>query len=295
MIKEEILMDYWNEKEFKLLTKDPLDKVTNNISNYWNLTDKEESIEGLSQMEFEVLKIAEEILKLKRYSVKFDVSSKSQIQKYPILEKLYSKCIAKLMYSHGYSKEDIFQAIQSLENKNWIISNQRRTKEEILKNEKHRIVHDFIRRNPGIHASDKKIETELNITRTTFLKYIITLENFELIRSTKFGNRLHFFSIEFPEIFETLSILFLNPLVSQIIIEILKNSQISIKQLSRNLHLFPNAIRYHLKKLQDSNIVFIKSDELRKQYFIVNLPLLESYLQITRSDEMSELSNLIKD
>lgn len=293
MIEEEYLMDYWDENDSNFLSKDPQDIIANKNFPNWNLTDIEDSIENLSQIEFEVLKIAEEILKLKRYSAKFKVNSESQIQRYPILEKLYSKCIAKLSYSHDYSKEDIFQAIQNLENKTWIISNQRRTKEEILNNEKHRVIHNFIRKNPGIHASDKKIEAELNITRTTFLKYIMILENFGLIRSTKFGNRLHFFSIEFPEIFEKLSILFLNPLVCKILIEILKNSQISIKQVSRNLQLFPNAIRYHLKKLQESNIIIIKSDGSRKQQFIINVPILEDYLQITRSDEISELSNYI--
>ena len=295
MITEEYLMNYWDKNEFKILPNDSQEMIMENGFPRWRLTDKEDSIEDLSQIEFEVLKIAKEILKLKRYSAKFEVNSKSQIQRYPILEKLYSKCIAKLSYSYDYSREVIFQAIQNLENKNWIISNQRRTKEEILNNEKYRVVLNFIRKNPGIHASDKKIETQLNITRTTFLKYIITLENFGLIRSTKFGNRLHFFSIEFPEIFEKLSILFLNPLVCKILIEILKNSQISIKQVSRNLQLFPNAIRYHLKKLQESNIVNIKSDELRKQEFITNIPILENYLQIIGNNEMSELSNLIRD
>lgn len=293
MIEEEYSLYYMDKNTYNHQIKKSSRVIAKNNSVNRNLTDKEDSTENLSQIEFEVLKIAEEILKLKRYSAKFKVNSKSQIQRYPILEKLYSKCIAKLSYSYDYSKEEIFFAIQNLENKNWIISNQRRTKEEILNNEKYRVVLNFIRKNPGIHASDNKIEAELNITRTTFLKYIITLENFGLIRSTKFGKRLHFFSIEFPEIFEGLSILFLNPLVCKILVEILKNSQISIKQISRNLQLFPNAIQYHLKKLQKANLIAIKIEGLRKQKFTVNIPILENYGQTAGNDKISELSNYL--
>ncbi|MFW9972307.1 MAG: hypothetical protein ACFFDF_19130, partial [Candidatus Odinarchaeota archaeon] len=91
---------------------------------------KEEIVEELSEIEKDVLEIAEEILKLKRFDTEFEVTSKAQIQKYPIIEKLYAKCIAKLSYKKGYSKEEIFLAIRGLEEKNWIVTNERRTKLE---------------------------------------------------------------------------------------------------------------------------------------------------------------------
>lgn len=87
----------------------------------------------LSVIEKDVLNIAQEILKLKRYDADFDidVSSEAELQKFPIIEKLYAKSIAKLAYRKGYSKEDIFLTIRSLEEKNWIVTNERRTKLEI--------------------------------------------------------------------------------------------------------------------------------------------------------------------
>ncbi|MFX0003898.1 MAG: hypothetical protein ACFE9J_10455, partial [Candidatus Hermodarchaeota archaeon] len=69
---------------------------------------KEEIVEELSEIEKDVLEIAEDILKLKRYDTEFEIVSETQIQKYPIIEKLYAKCIAKYSYKKGYSKEDIF-------------------------------------------------------------------------------------------------------------------------------------------------------------------------------------------
>ncbi|MDX1798447.1 MAG: hypothetical protein R3255_07350, partial [Candidatus Lokiarchaeia archaeon] len=63
---------------------------------------KEEIVEELSEIEKDVLKIAEDILKLKRYDTEFEIISEAQIQKFPIIEKLYAKSIAKLSYKKGY-------------------------------------------------------------------------------------------------------------------------------------------------------------------------------------------------
>ena len=82
---------------------------------------KEEIVEELSEIEKDILDIAKEILKLKRYDIEFEIESESQIQKFPIIEKLYAKCIAKLSYRKGYSKEEIFLNIRGLEEKNWIV------------------------------------------------------------------------------------------------------------------------------------------------------------------------------
>ena len=160
---------------------------------------EEAIIEELTEIEKDVLDIAKSILKLKRYDAEFEIESESQIQKYPIIEKLYAKCIAKLSYRKGYSKEEIFLTIRTLEEKTWIVTNERRTKLEILTNEKLEKILNFIKNNPGIHARDDKIEKELNITRTPFLKHIMTLERFNLIRSKKIGKSLHYFLSDVPE------------------------------------------------------------------------------------------------
>ena len=64
----------------------------------------------LNVIEKDVLDIAKDILKLKRYDADFDIdlSSEAELQKFPIIEKLYAKSIAKLAYKKGYSKEEIF-------------------------------------------------------------------------------------------------------------------------------------------------------------------------------------------
>ncbi|GAI87964.1 unnamed protein product [marine sediment metagenome] len=124
---------------------------------------KEEAIiEELTEIEKDVLDIAKNILKLKRYDAEFEIESESQIQKYPIIEKLYAKCIAKLSYRKGYSKEEIFLTIRTLEEKTWIVTNERRTKLEILTNEKLEKILNFIKNNPGIHARNDKMNMGRN-------------------------------------------------------------------------------------------------------------------------------------
>ncbi|MFX1478720.1 MAG: hypothetical protein ACFFCI_11380, partial [Promethearchaeota archaeon] len=205
----------------------------------------EDIVEELTEIEKDVLEIAESILKLKRYDAEFEIESESKIQKYPIVEKLYAKCIGKLSYSKGYSKEEIFLAIRSLEEKSWIVTNERRTKLEILTNEKLVSILKFIENNPGIHARDEKVEEELNITRTPFLKHLMTLERFNLIRSKKIGKTLHYFLADIPEDYDNYKIIFLNPLIPQILVEIFKEETITISKIGEILEIYPGTILYH--------------------------------------------------
>ncbi|MHA1455929.1 MAG: hypothetical protein ACTSR5_08105 [Promethearchaeota archaeon] len=149
------------ESSFRQLDFTPL--VTKEAKEPPKPTKPSKIIENLTEIEKDVLSVAENILKLKRYDADFDIKgvSESELQKFPILEKLYAKCIAKLAYKKGYSKEDIFLAIRSLEQKSWIVTNERRTKLEILTNEKLVSILNFIKDNPGIHARDEKVEKVL--------------------------------------------------------------------------------------------------------------------------------------
>ncbi|MFX1338023.1 MAG: winged helix-turn-helix transcriptional regulator [Promethearchaeota archaeon] len=247
--------------------------------------------EELSIIEKDVLEIAKDILKLKRYDAEFVVDSEAEIQKYPIIEKLYAKCIAKLSYNKGYSKDDIFLAIRSLEEKNWIVTNERRTKLEILNNEKLTNILDFIKNNPGIHARDEKIEKELNITRTPFLKHVMTLERFNLIRSKKIGKSLHYFPTEIQEEDELdqFKVIFLNPLIPNILELFFKNDTISISQIGQNLDIYSGTIQYHVKKLMELNLLKSAKNQSGKKIHLVNIELLKHYNEIFKEPDFSKL------
>ncbi|MFX1390955.1 MAG: winged helix-turn-helix transcriptional regulator [Promethearchaeota archaeon] len=249
----------------------------------------EELTEDLTEIEVDVLEIASDILKLKRYDAEFEIESKTQIQKYPIVEKLYAKCIAKLSYNKGYSKEEIFLAIRSLEEKNWIVTNERRTKLEILTNEKLVNILDFIKQNPGIHARDEKIEEELNITRTPFLKHVMTLERFKLIRSKKIGKSLHYFLSDVPEDYDSFKIIFLNPLIPKILEEIFKDESITVSKIGENLDIYSGTILYHIKKLKELKIVRSSKNKSGKKIFLINIELLKKYNDFFDEPDFSQL------
>jgi len=249
----------------------------------------EAPVEKLSEIEKDVLEIAKEVLKLKRFDTEFEIKTQTQIQKYPIIEKLYATCISKLAYNKGYSKEDIFLAIRSLEDKNWIVTNERRTKLEVLRNEKLAAVLEFIRKHPGVHGRDEKIEKELGITRTPFLKHVMTLENFELIRSKKIGRRLHYFEKEVPHDFDEYKALFFNPLIPQIIEEFFNKETVSITEISEALDVYPGTINYHLKKLKKLDIIKTTKNKEGKKMHLVNVDLLKKYNEIFKEPNFSEL------
>ena len=246
-------------------------------------------VEELTELEKDVLQIAKNILKLKRYEVEFEIESMSQIQKFPIIEKLYAKCIAKLSYKKGYSKEEIFLAIRSLEEKNWIVTSERRTKLEILTNEKLKKILNFIKENPGIHARDDKIEKELNITRTPFLKHIMTLERFNLIRSKKIGKSLHYFLFEVPEDYDNLKIIFLNPLIPQILEEIFRDESLTITKIGEALDIYSGTILYHVNKLKELNLLKSTKNKSGKKIFLVNFELLKIYNDFFKEPDFSRL------
>jgi len=256
---------------------------------------KEESesvlIEGeLTEIEKEVLDIAKDILKLKRYEAEFEIEDGvAQIQKYPIIEKLYAKCISKLSYSKGYSKEEIFLAIRNLEVKNWIVTSERRTKLEVLENQKLSNILEFIRRNPGIHARDDKVENELKITRTPFLKHIMTLERFKLIRSKKIGKSLHYFAINIPEDLDKYKVIFLNPLIPKIVEELFKDETIQISKMGENLDIYSGTIQYHVNKLKELDLLKSSKNQSGKKIHLINIELLKNYNKLFDEPNFSKL------
>lgn len=251
--------------------------------------EKIEVVEGLSEIEKDVLEIAKEVLKLKRYDSEFEIKSQTQIQKYPIIENLYATCISKLAYNKGYSKEDIFLAIRDLEEKNWIVTNERRTKLEILQNEKLLEVLDFIERYPGVHARDEKVEEELEITRTPFLKHIMTLENFNLIRSKKIGRRLHYFIQDVPDDYDEYKALFFNPLIPEIIEKFFEDETVSITSIADHLDVYPGTISYHINKMEELDIIKEAKNSKGKKIHVINIELLKKYNNVFKEPNFSEL------
>ena len=246
-------------------------------------------VDELTEIEMDVLKIAKEILKLKRYDAELKVETETLIQKYPIIEKLYAKCIGKLSYNKGYSKDEIFLAIRNLEEKSWIVSAERRTKAEVLANEKLSKILKFIENNPGIHARDEMVGEVLGITRTPFLKHIMTLERFKLIRSKKIGKTLHYFISDVPDELDQFRVIFLNPLIPRLLDEFFKDNTLAISKIGEALDIYSGTIQYHIKKLKDLNLMRTAKNQSGKKIHLINIELLKAYNKIFKEPDFTVL------
>ena len=229
--------------------------------------------ELLSPLEKEVVEIAKTILKKKKYKAELNVERVEMMS--PLVEQLYAKCIARLTHTKGYPKEDIFSTIQSLKEKQWIVTNQRRTRREILSSPILTKVMQFIHDHPGTHARNDLISEEIGITRNPFIKHIIVLDAFGLIRTKKIGRTQNYFMKGVPEIFDDFVVLFSNPLVTNIIRLLKQEKNIGLSEIARRLDVYHGAIQYHIKTLVKMNIIFKE-----EKHFIVNSELLVRYNSI---------------
>lgn len=251
------------ERENSDLEEIPV-KIAQDIKKEAEIVDVVSEFEELSEIEKDILNIAKNVLKLKRYDSTISVERVETMP--PLVEKLYADCIAKLSYSKGYSKEEIFLSMRLLEEKKWIVTNERRTKEEVLSDPKYQDIIEFIKNNPGIHGRSEKVEEELNITRNPFVKHLIVLTKFGIIRSKKFGKTLHYFMKDFPESCEDLVILFQNHLLVSILKSFISDSSAPITQIASDLDVYHGTIQYHIKRLKECKLLMAQESDGKKNY-----------------------------
>ncbi|MHA1340538.1 MAG: winged helix-turn-helix transcriptional regulator [Promethearchaeota archaeon] len=297
------LENYENYEKSKLLEKSKLKPNYNSLNEVTIeiQQEKEESLEvyldkieeirdelmqSLTDIEKDVLRVANEIIKRKKYEPKFDTERIEKMS--PMVEEIYSKCVAKFHIQKGYDKEAIFNAILNLEKKKWIITGQRLTKDMILKNPLKKKLIAFIEKYPGIHARDPKVKEILGITRNPFIKHMASLETFGFIRSSKIGATLNYFPANLDNKYDELAVLFQNDIVLKIIKIFIKNPNTTLIEMANQIGVYHRAVQYHIDALIKHNVLielkqgdeelkkFGKLDSRRK-YYKLNKELLLNY------------------
>lgn len=257
------------------------DTAPSNISDYQTASTKlqvkidpvkkiEDEFEKLTELEKLIIQIAKDVLKKKRYEATIRTQRPENMS--PLVEELYDKCVAKLTHTRGFSRDEIFKTIQKLHEDKWIITDQRRTRKEILASETLKDVLEFIHDHPGTHARNEEIQKILGITRNPFIKHVMVLEAFGLIRSKKIGRTLNYFVTDLPEKYDDYVVLFANPMVPEIIFEFIQDGEISLSEIARKLDVYHGAIQYHVKKLKQMEIL-IKIEN----NWVINKELLSNY------------------
>jgi len=254
----------------------------------------------LTPIEKDVLSVAREMLKKKRLPTEIKTERIETIS--PMVDSIYAKSIARFLNQKNYKKEAIFLAIKSLEQKRWIITGQRSTKEEILNNPIKKKILAFVEKYPGVHARDTKIALQLDMTRNPFIKHMVSLEAFNLVRSSKIGSTLNYFPVDLPDVFDDLAVQFHNPIVVEIIKLFLaderrKDGRMTLMQMAKELGVYHRAIQYHINFLLKNNVLLsvspteIKQNEkvdTRRKYYRVNQDLLLRYNRLFKIPPFSE-------
>ena len=119
----------------------------------------------------------------------------------------------------------------------------------------------------------------------------MTLERFKLIRSRKIGKSLHYFPTEIQEDddLDQFKVIFLNPLIPNILEEFFKNNSIFISQIGQNLDIYSGTIQYHVKKLKGLNLLKATKNQSGKKIHLVNIELLKQYNEIFKEPDFSKL------
>ncbi len=280
VISPEIPIPIQNEKPLSL--DDTIDQLEKAKENPIEIIERE--FENLSTLEKNILEIAKIILKKKKYSSELEIERVETMS--PLMEQLFSKCIARLTHTKGFSKESIFACIKGLVDKKWIVTEQRRTRREILQATTLKKVLNFIHKHPGTHARDSEIEKELKITRNPFIKHAMVLEAFGLIRTKKIGRTQNYFLENVPEIFDDLVVLFINPLVTNILMILIKE-KVGLSEIARRLGVYHGAIQYHIKNLIKMNLITKVDNSLN-----VNIELLTRYNDLFKVPPFGSVINL---
>lgn len=235
-----------------------------------------EDYNRLSHLEQNILTIAKSILKKKKISAELEVNQIETAS--PLIDELYNKCLAKLHYSQGISKEKIFTAIQILVRTKWMVSGQRRTRQEIIENPIYRNILQFIEKHPGTYSRDPAILSELHITKSPFLKHIKVLIDFDLIRKKRIGNKTTFFIKRVPETHDALVVLFQNPELIKTMLTMISMENCNISEIARRLDIYRGTIQYNVKKLLDNGVI-----SRRENKITVNTEILSNYNQFYQS------------
>ena len=207
-----------------------------------------EKLGGLSLIEKEVLRIAEDII---------------DKNKFISLQLLQNTAKTNL----GYDKETISSAIFQLILKKVIFPGKKLTLLNVLVNEKRNNILNFINDHPGTHLREIRKCLELNPKVTGW--HLSVLENFELIYSKKYLKYLCYFPNDFKKELEEPLLTLKNESAILILKTIYNHPELDLEQIKYLLDLPQQVIEYILKKLVHSKIIQIYEED-GAEYFNIN-------------------------
>lgn len=137
---------------------------------------------------------------------------------------------------------------------------------EVLANDMRRKIYNFIVKNPASHL--RKIKRELDISMNTVMWHLKVLEDANLIKSKKFGNKLHYFHSKISEEEYIKFLLEGDEKIADIINYLQEKREEYLIKIAKETDLHPKTLRHYLDKLEALGIIKSK-DKKQMQYVII--------------------------
>ncbi len=169
--------------------------------------------------------------------------------------------------SRNINISGIEEILRSLVRKNMIVEGSKLSMDDILKNQKRKLIYEFILANPGVYFN--RILRELKFSNHVVVWHLRILLKFNFIKKDKIENHDIYFDSKYNLKDKKLRYL-TSKEKSRKIIEYLKKFDYGITktQLSKELKMHINTITKYLEMFEQVNIVFKKKISKRIIYFL---------------------------
>ena len=139
-------------------------------------------------------------------------------------------------------------------------------KNEVLELDTRRKIYEVIRKFAGSHF--REIERKSNFPSGTVKYHLSYLKRHGLIKEEKEGNYCRYFPTTFKENKKLLGLL-RQKRIREIILFILTNKNCNHEQIVQVVEISPSTVSWHLKKLEDKNIIGSIKEGRKTFYYII--------------------------
>lgn len=151
------------------------------------------------------------------------------------------------------SDMEVYKAIYSLIHRKIIVPGSALTRDHILKNPSRASIYKMIQNQPGVHI--RQLCALLDIDSMIIRVHIEILVKFNFIRTKIYTKLVLLFPSEFPETYDDFFYITKNE-NDRKIVHYLLNQQLTLSELSTQLGLHHSTVQYHLKKLEQLNLIY---------------------------------------
>jgi predicted transcriptional regulator len=222
---------------------------------------------NLSENEESILNFVQEYLDKNR---KFD------------MKKMISFIQSRLKFSEiNINRMGIKKILRSLIKKNFIVEGSKLSRDDILNNEKRKMIYNYILSHPGTYFN--RIKSDLHLSNHIIVWHIEMLEKFQLIDKKTIDDHDVYFGadqeIEDPKIYY-----FLAKTKSQDIIRYLKRSHKGLPKthIAKELNMHYNTLTKYINILENFGIISKKELPNKTLYFL-NKGRYEKFLQLEQN------------